>query len=101
MGRSNLPGRGHMTRGGLTGLCRRFNRPMQCELGLLPVMHFQVTFLHALVQGSLHRCRGSSCVFFGSWPCVLLVVFALCLSMFCLGCVEPLPLPKGSETCSP
>jgi hypothetical protein len=31
---------------------------------------------------------------------VLLVVFALCLSMFCLGCVEPLPLPKGSETCS-
>jgi hypothetical protein len=26
--------------------------------------------------------------------------FALCLSMFCLGCVEPLPLPKGSETCS-
>jgi hypothetical protein len=20
--------------------------------------------------------------------------------MFCLGCVEPLPLPKGSETCS-
>jgi hypothetical protein len=37
---------------------------------------------------------------FGSWPCALLVVFALCLSMFCLGCVEPLPLPKGSETCS-
>jgi hypothetical protein len=28
------------------------------------------------------------------------VVFALCSSMFCLGCVEPLPLPKGSETCS-
>jgi hypothetical protein len=38
--------------------------------------------------------------FFGSWHCVLLVVFALCLIMFCLGCVEPLPLPKGSETCS-
>jgi hypothetical protein len=31
---------------------------------------------------------------------VLLVVFALCLSMFCLGCVESLPLPKGSEPCS-
>jgi hypothetical protein len=31
---------------------------------------------------------------------VPLVVFALCLSIFCLGCVEPLPLPKGSETCS-
>jgi hypothetical protein len=50
MGRSNPPGGGHMTRGGLTGLCRRFNRPMLCELGLLFVMHFQVTFLHALVQ---------------------------------------------------
>jgi hypothetical protein len=51
MGRSNLPGGGHMTRGGLTGLCRRLNRPMQCELCLLFVMHYQVTFLHALVQG--------------------------------------------------
>jgi hypothetical protein len=29
-----------------------------------------------------------------------LVFCALCLGMFCLGCVEPLPLPKGSETCS-
>jgi hypothetical protein len=28
-----------------------------------------------------------------------LVACAICLSMFCLGCVEPLPLPKGSETC--
>jgi hypothetical protein len=28
-----------------------------------------------------------------------LVICALCLSMFCLGCIEPLPLPKGSETC--
>jgi hypothetical protein len=27
-----------------------------------------------------------------------LVVCALCLSFVCLGCVEPLPLPKGSET---
>jgi hypothetical protein len=25
--------------------------------------------------------------------------FVLCLSLFCLGCVEPLPLPKGIETC--
>jgi hypothetical protein len=49
MGRSNLPGGGHMTRGGLTSLCRRFNRPVPCELGLLFVMHFQVTFLNALV----------------------------------------------------
>jgi hypothetical protein len=100
MGRSNLPRGGHMTRGGLTGLCRRFNRPMQCELGLLFVMHFQVTFLHALVQGEFAYVQGSSCVSFWLVPCVLLVVFALFLSMFCLGCVEPLPLPKGSETCS-
>jgi hypothetical protein len=34
------------------------------------------------------------CSSFGS------VVCALCLSMVCLGCVELLPLPKGSETCS-
>jgi hypothetical protein len=64
MGRSNLPGGSHMTRGGLTGLCRRFNRPMQCELGLLFVMHFQVTFLHALVQGELlcdFLARGHVC----------------------------------------
>jgi hypothetical protein len=27
------------------------------------------------------------------------MVCALHLSMFCLGCVESLPLPKGSETC--
>ena len=58
MGRSNLPWGGHMTRGGLTGLCRRFNRPMQCELGLLFVMHFQVTFLHALVQGEFAYVQG-------------------------------------------
>jgi hypothetical protein len=40
-------------------------------------------------------CRGSSLWFssFGSLVC------ALCLSMFCLGCVESLPLPKGSESC--
>jgi hypothetical protein len=31
-GRSNLPGGGHMTRGSLTTLCRRFNRPIQLEL---------------------------------------------------------------------
>jgi hypothetical protein len=58
--------------------------------------------LHAFVQGelhwfrgSLHVCRGSS-LWFSSFG---LVVYALCLSIVCLGCVEPLPLPKGSETC--
>jgi hypothetical protein len=34
-------------------------------------------------------------VFFELW----LVVCALCLSIVCLGCVESLPMPKGSETC--
>jgi hypothetical protein len=58
MGRSNLSRGGHMTRGGLTGLCRWFNCPMLCELGLLFVMHFQVTFLHALVQGKFAYVRG-------------------------------------------
>jgi hypothetical protein len=58
MGQSNLPGGGHMTRGGLTGLCRWFNCPMLCELGLLFVMHFQETFLHGLVQWELAYVQG-------------------------------------------
>jgi hypothetical protein len=57
-GRSNLLEGSHMTRGGLTGLCRRFNRPMQCELGLLFVMHFHVTLLHALVLGEFAYVQG-------------------------------------------
>jgi hypothetical protein len=40
-------------------------------------------------------CRGSS-LWFSSFG---FVVQALFLSLFCLGCVEPLPLPKGTETC--
>jgi hypothetical protein len=40
-------------------------------------------------------CRGALCGYssFG------LVVCALCLSIVLSRCVEPLPLPKGSETC--
>jgi hypothetical protein len=44
-----------------------------------------------LFRGSLHMCRGSSCFLW--W----FVFFAW--AWFCLGCVEPLPLPKGSKTC--
>jgi hypothetical protein len=44
-----------------------------------------------LFRGSLHMCRGSSCMLW--W----FVLFAW--AWFCLRCVEPLPLPKGSETC--
>jgi hypothetical protein len=51
--------------------------------GLCPVL--------ALVQGKYAYVQGSSCMLW--W----LVLFAW--AWFCLGCVEPLPLPKGSETC--
>jgi hypothetical protein len=44
-----------------------------------------------LFNGSLHMCRGSSCLLWWFVP------FAW--AWFCLGCVESLPLPKGSETC--
>jgi hypothetical protein len=40
-------------------------------------------------------CKGSS-LWFSS---IGLVVCALCLRMFFLGCVEPFPLPKWFETC--
>jgi hypothetical protein len=43
-----------------------------------------------LFRGSLHMCKGSSCMLW--W----FVLFAWV--WFCLGCVEPLPLPMGSET---
>jgi hypothetical protein len=63
---------------------------------------FHVALLHCFresvlwLKGSLHMCRGSSCV--SLWPCVPLVVFAPCVSLFFLGCVDPLPLPKGTGT---
>jgi hypothetical protein len=41
-------------------------------------------------------CRGGALCGFSSFG---LVVCAFHLSIVCLGCVEPLPLPKGSETC--
>jgi hypothetical protein len=49
-----------------------------------------------LVQGELACVQGELFVVFDLWfggSCSLL---ELC---FFLGCVEPLPLPKGSETC--
>jgi hypothetical protein len=64
---------GHLTRGGFTGLRKRFNHPILCELGFLFVMHFQVTFLHALVQGELAYVQGvllcefSACVLVCLW----------------------------------
>jgi hypothetical protein len=40
---------------------------MQCELGLLFGMHFQVTFLHALVQGEFAYVLGELFVVFELW----------------------------------
>jgi hypothetical protein len=65
--------------------------------------HVSSGVLHAFVQrelhwlrGGLHVCRGSSLWFFE----LLVWWFALyAWALFCLGCVEPLPLPKRSETC--
>jgi hypothetical protein len=44
-----------------------------------------------LFRGSMHMCRGSSCMLW--W----FVLFSW--AWFYLWCVEPLPLPEGSETC--
>jgi hypothetical protein len=59
--------------------------------------------LHAFVQGGVALVKGElACVqgelFVVVWA--LIRWFALfAWALFCLGCVEPLPLPKGSETC--
>jgi hypothetical protein len=42
--------------------------------------------------------QGELFVLFEFWICGLC---SLLEHGFCLGCVEPLPLPKGSETCLP
>jgi hypothetical protein len=47
-------------------------------------------------SGGTCMCAGGALCDFSSFG---LVVCALCLSIVCLGCVESLPLPKGSETC--
>jgi hypothetical protein len=60
----------------------------------------------------LHCCIGSGGVCFGSGGACICAGGALCgvraldqwfvlfvWAWFCFGCVEPLPLPKGSETC--
>jgi hypothetical protein len=46
--------------------------------------------------GGACMCAGGALCGFSSFG---LMVCALYLSIVCLGCVEPLPLPKGSETC--
>jgi hypothetical protein len=71
---------------------------MLCELGLLFVMHFHVTFLHALVQGELALVQGELLCEFLARDLMCLWWYLLFVRVcFCLSCVEPLPLPKGTE----
>jgi hypothetical protein len=85
-----------MTWGGLTGLCRRFNHPWQCELGLLFIMHFQMTFSQAMVQGELSYVQEELlCEFLARGLVCLWWYLLFVRACFCLGCVEPLPLSKG------
>jgi hypothetical protein len=102
MGRSNRPQAVRWQVGGLTAQCRRSNRPRQGEKDLAPCC-----------IPMLHRCIGSGGVCFGSGGACICAGGALCViralvwwfvpfawAWFCLGCVEPMPLPKGSEICS-
>jgi hypothetical protein len=50
----------------------------------------------ASAQGELAYVQGELFVVFEIWFSGLRSLFE---HGFCLGCVEPLPLPKGSETC--
>jgi hypothetical protein len=43
-------------------------------------------------------CSGGVCICAGG-SCMLWWFVLFARAWFCLGCVEPLPLPKGSETC--
>jgi hypothetical protein len=74
--------------------------PVRAELLLLPCFKWCLACIRpgwvALVQGELACVQGELFVVF--WA--LVWWFALfAWALFCLGCVEPLPLPKGSETC--
>jgi hypothetical protein len=51
---------------------------------------FQVVFCMHSSRGCI--CSRGACMCAGGALCVA-------WALFCLGCVEPLPLPKGSETC--
>jgi hypothetical protein len=87
--------------GGLTAWWRRSNHPGQSEqifaLCCIPVLHC------CICLGEVCFGSGGACICAGGALCgvrALVWWFALfAWAWFCLGCVEPLPLPKGSETC--
>jgi hypothetical protein len=84
-----------------TGLNGGGDRSDRCELKLLQLPCFQVVCMHSsrgrcIGSGGACMCAGGLFVVFRAWFWWS-TLFALAL--FCLRCVEPLPLPKGSETC--
>jgi hypothetical protein len=100
-GRSNAPQAVRCLVGNLTAQCRRSNPPRQSE---------QVFALCCIPM--VHCCIGSRGVWFGPGGACICAGGALCVvrpldwwfalfawAWFCLGCVELLPLPKGSKTC--
>jgi hypothetical protein len=97
MGQSNRPQAVRWGAGGLTALYRRSNRPGQSEqffaVCCIPVLHC------CICSGGVCFGSGGACICAGGALCgvrVLVRWFALCAwAWFCLGCVEPLPLPKG------
>jgi hypothetical protein len=101
MGRSNRPQAVRWRAGGLTALYRRSNRPGQSEqffaLCCIPVLHC------CICSGGVCSGSGAACICAGGALCGVrasLWWFALfAWALLCLGCVEPLPLPEGSETC--
>jgi hypothetical protein len=101
LGRSNRPHAVSCCQGGLTTLCRRSYRPGLSEqifaLCCIPVLHC------CIGSGGVCFGSGGACICAGGAFCgakALARWFALFVwALFCLRCVEPLPLPKGSETC--
>jgi hypothetical protein len=96
LGRSNRLQEVSWGAGGLTALWRRSNRPGLSE---------QIFALCCIGSGGVCFGSGGACICAGGALCAVWVLvrwFALFVwAWFCLGCVEPLPLPKGSETCLP
>jgi hypothetical protein len=89
---TNWNGLGDSTKLSRMGLSQSFYSLLHSHVALLHWLRGSVLWL----RGELACVQGDLFVLFELW------IGGLCslLSMFFLGCVEPLPLPKGSETCS-